>query len=105
MARNNLRDSDTDYSEYEDVKNSDEEENDDTFFDLLTEERNKLSIYGNDFNLTKTNRGGLKLCSLGYYYTKERVTKAGTYHWKYEKTISCNGQGRRQLFIIAVAKL
>ncbi|CAF1030089.1 unnamed protein product [Brachionus calyciflorus] len=78
MATNNLRDLDSDYSEYEDVESSDEKEDEDTFFGLLTEEVNKLSIYGNDFNLTNTNR--------------ERVTKAGTYHWKCEKTITWNGR-------------
>jgi len=62
------------------------------FIELLTEELNKFSIESNDFHLAKTKRGGLKLCSLGYYYTKERVTKSNTYHWKCENTNTCNGR-------------
>ncbi|CAF1102351.1 unnamed protein product [Brachionus calyciflorus] len=63
------------------------------FYCELSDELNKLSIESKDFFITKTKRGGLKLCSLGYYYTKERLVKnINKYHWKCESTKSCNGR-------------
>ncbi|CAF1083612.1 unnamed protein product, partial [Brachionus calyciflorus] len=59
---------------------SDTELDDDEFFYKLTEEMNKMSITTNDFLLSKTIRGAAKLCSLGFYYTKERETTKGKIH-------------------------
>ncbi|CAF1013129.1 unnamed protein product [Brachionus calyciflorus] len=63
------------------------------FYGELSDELNKLTLENKDFFLTKTKTGGLKLCSLGYYYTKERLVKNNNkYHWKCESTKSCNGR-------------
>jgi flagellar biosynthesis GTPase FlhF len=37
-------------------------------------------------NLTKTSRGGLKLCHGGYYYTKEQNESKESWYWKCEVT-------------------
>ncbi|RNA37148.1 hypothetical protein BpHYR1_038933, partial [Brachionus plicatilis] len=70
-----------------------ENEEDETFYEALTVELNKLSVATNELELTKTNRDGLKLCSLGLYFTKERTTKReNKTHWRCERTSKCSGR-------------
>ncbi|RNA07459.1 hypothetical protein BpHYR1_050794 [Brachionus plicatilis] len=70
-----------------------ENEEDETFYEALTVELDKLSVATNELELTKTNRDGLKLCSLGLYYTKERTTKReNKTHSRCERTSKCIGQ-------------
>lgn len=60
---------------------SEHDEQDEQFYGELSDELNKLSLENKDFFITQTKRGGLKLCSLGYYYTKERLIKnSNKYH-------------------------
>ena len=53
---------------------------------------NELSINDETFLIGQTNKNKPKLHSLGFYYTVDRLTKAGLYHWKCEKTLTCKGR-------------
>ncbi|RNA35677.1 hypothetical protein BpHYR1_024196 [Brachionus plicatilis] len=87
--------SDEDDLSVDDTSESDSDE-DGEFYIALTEEINKLCITTKDFYLSKTIRNGQKLCSFGYYYTKERTTKKGFIHWKCEDTLTCTGRAHSE---------
>ncbi|RNA32251.1 hypothetical protein BpHYR1_049998 [Brachionus plicatilis] len=65
-----ISDSDLNLSGDSIASSDSDNEEDETFYEALTVELNKLSVATNELELTKTNTDGLKLSSLGLYYVR-----------------------------------